>query len=126
MDDALVRLVWRRAGESCEYCQMPHVLSTLPFEIDHIVARKHGGATTPGNLALSCAYDNAYKGTNIAGIDPKTGRITKLFHPRRHSWQRHFRWDGPILVGRTPVGHATVAVLVISSRVSTSGIGLRI
>jgi hypothetical protein len=26
-------------------------------------------------------------------------------------WFRHFRWDGPRLVGRTAVGRATVAVL---------------
>jgi hypothetical protein len=26
-------------------------------------------------------------------------------------WTRHFRWDGPFLVGRTRVGRATIAVL---------------
>jgi hypothetical protein len=34
-----------------------------------------------------------------------------LFNPRRHKWRRHFRWDGPILVGQTPSGRATVVVL---------------
>ena len=114
MERSLQELVWRRAGNRCEYCQVPQSHDRIPFEIDHIVARKHAGKTTPANLALSCAYDNAYKGANIAGIDPRTGRLTKLFHPRRHKWQRHFRWDGPILVGRTPIGRATVAVLVIN------------
>jgi hypothetical protein len=27
---------------------------------------------------------------------------------------RHFRWDGPVLVGRTAVGRATIAVLAIN------------
>jgi hypothetical protein len=37
-----------------------------------------------------------------------------LFHPRRHKWGRHFRWDGPVLVGRTDVGRVTVAVLAMN------------
>jgi hypothetical protein len=35
----------------------------------------------------------------------------RLFNPRRHKWARHFRWDGPLLVGRTPIGRVTVHVL---------------
>lgn len=31
-----------------------------------------------------------------------------------YSWKRHFRWDGPRLVGRTPTGRATVRVLSIN------------
>jgi hypothetical protein len=34
-----------------------------------------------------------------------------LFNPRRQKWARHFRWRGAILVGRTPVGRATVMLL---------------
>src|SRR5579862_2737875 len=114
MDEILVRLVWLRAEHRCEYCQMPHIFSWLGFEIDHIVARKHEGKSTSGNLALSCAYDNAFKGSNIAGIDPKSGRLTRLFHPRRHKWHYHFRWNGPILVGQTAIGRTTIAVLGIN------------
>jgi hypothetical protein len=29
-------------------------------------------------------------------------------------WSRHFRWDGPILIGRTPTGRATVELLQIN------------
>jgi hypothetical protein len=25
--------------------------------------------------------------------------VTKLYNPRRHNWHRHFRWEGPNLVG---------------------------
>src|SRR5262249_49097443 len=52
-----------------------------------------------------------HKGPNLAGIDPTTGKLTRLFHPRRHKWSWHFRWDGPRLVGRTAIGRAIVAVL---------------
>jgi hypothetical protein len=37
-----------------------------------------------------------------------------LFNPRRYKLGRHFRWDGPVLVGLTPVGRATIAVLEIN------------
>jgi hypothetical protein len=93
---------------------MPQSYDELPFEIDHIVAEQHGGKTVASNLALACFADNHHKGTNLAGVDPKTGKRTWLFHPRRHKWSRHFRWDGPLLVGRTDVGRATIAVLGIN------------
>jgi hypothetical protein len=57
---------------------------------------------------------NSHKGPNIAGIDPATGKLSKLFNPRRHKWARHFRWDGPYLIGRTPVGRVTVVVLAMN------------
>ena len=38
-----------------------------------------------------------------------------LFHPRRQQWHRHFRWDGPVLVGRTQTGRATIRVLAINA-----------
>ena len=38
-------------------------------------------------------------------------KLTRLFNPRRQKWARHFRWDGALLVGRTPVGRTTIAVL---------------
>jgi hypothetical protein len=30
-------------------------------------------------------------------------------------WRRHFRWDGPCLVGRTAVGRVTIAVLAMNA-----------
>src|SRR5439155_1919765 len=63
-----------------------------------------------------CSFCNKRKGPNLSGIDPATGRITRLFHPRRHKWERHFRWEGPLLVGRTPIGRATIAVLSMNAR----------
>jgi hypothetical protein len=114
MNIALADLVWERAHECCEYCRMPHRYDALPFEIDHVIAEQHGGRTVAGNLALACFADNHHKGPNLAGIDPKTRKRSWLFNPRRHKWDRHFRWDGPVLVGRTAVGRATIAVLGIN------------
>src|SRR5439155_2681980 len=105
MDESLAQEVRRRAGGACEYCRMPQAqYPTVAFPIDHVIARQHGGAMTLSNLANSCLHCNAHKGPNIAGIDPVTRKLTRLFHPRRHRWARHFRWDGPYVVGRTAVG----------------------
>jgi hypothetical protein len=93
---------------------MPQAYDELRFEIDHVIAEQHGGRTVAGNLTLTCFADNHHKGPNLAGIDPKTGRRTWLFNPRRQKWSRHFRWDGPTLVGRTAVGRATIIVLGIN------------
>jgi len=40
--------------------------------------------------------------------------MTRLFHPRRDRWSRHFLWAGPILVARTSIGRATIRVLSIN------------
>jgi hypothetical protein len=82
-----------------------------PFPIDHIIARQHKGLTENENLAYSCLHCNGCKGPNIAGIDPKTGKLVPLFHARRNKWSSHFRWNGPNLVGKTAVGRATLLVL---------------
>lgn len=111
MDQDLEELVWHRARSACEYCLVPQAFDKLPFEIDHVTATSHGGSTTSNNLALSCFPCNRFKGPNLSGIDPVTGRITKLFHPRRHRWMRHFRWLGGRLEGRTAIGRTTIRVL---------------
>jgi hypothetical protein len=61
-----------------------------------------------------CDFCNSAKGPNIAGIDPQSGRLVSLFHPRRQKWTRHFHWNGPRLVGRTRTARATIAVLAIN------------
>jgi hypothetical protein len=114
MDRALENLVWQRAEDRCEYCGMPQHLDPLPFEIDHIIPEFHHGPTIASNLCLSCFHDNRRKGTNLSGIDGKTRKLTQLFNPRRHSWSRHFKWDGPVLVGRTAIGRVTIDVLGIN------------
>jgi hypothetical protein len=111
MDAALERLIRQRAGGCCEYCQLPQAGSRVPFEIDHIIPRKHRGTTTAGNLALSCYYCNVHKGPNLAGRDPQTGKVVRLYHPRRHKWAYHFRFDGSTLIGRTAIGRTTIDVL---------------
>src|SRR5262245_8308286 len=82
MERALEDVVWQRARSRCEYCLLPVDCTEAPFQIDHIIAKKHGGETTADNLALSYYACNSYKGPNIASLDPDSGRLVRLFHVR--------------------------------------------
>lgn len=112
MDAELRQLVWQRAASRCEYCHVPAEVSLLPFQIDHVIAEKHGGPTVADNLALSCERCNSHKGPNIAGY--LEGKHIPLFNPRTDRWSDHFRWDGALLVGQTSVGRVTIEVLAIN------------
>jgi HNH endonuclease len=114
MDESLIRQVWQRAGNCCEYCQLPQEYDDRVFEIDHIISRKHKGPTVARNLALSCFRCNSFKGSDISSIDEVTQKLTPLFNPRRLKWSWHFRWEGPYLVGRTAIGRVTVELLQIN------------
>ncbi|HQX50766.1 MAG TPA: HNH endonuclease signature motif containing protein [Planctomycetaceae bacterium] len=94
----------------------PAAHAWLPFQIDHVVAEKHGGETVAENLALSCYYCNSFKGPNIAGIDPigEPDVAVQLFHPRKDRWADHFEWNGALLFGKSATGRATIAVLRIN------------
>jgi 5-methylcytosine-specific restriction endonuclease McrA len=105
MEKALGQEVRARAGNACEYCLMPQATSKLTFQIDHVIALQHGGETSSDNLALSCGRCNLSKDPNIAGIDPDTRQMRRLFNPRRDEWALHFRYDGPVLIGLSEVGH---------------------
>jgi len=106
------RHVFDRAGRCCEYCRIGEGREPVAFQIDHIVAKKHGGGNASDNLCLSCADCNRSKGADVAAIDPLTGEATKLFNPRLQKWNEHFQIDPDAsLSGGTPEGRATVLVL---------------
>jgi DNA-directed RNA polymerase subunit RPC12/RpoP len=107
-----------RAGDRCEYCQSRQ--SDEPFfryQIEHVVAKQHGGGDDPANLALACPHCNSHKGPNLAGLDPLGGALTPLFDPRVQRWEDHFVHRGPLVMGQSAVGRATVGVLNLNDRV---------
>jgi len=117
MDSATLALVRSRAGERCEYCGILQIHIAARFHVEHIIARQHGGVDDDSNLALACDRCNAFKGPNLSSVDPMTGKIVPLFHPRNDAWRSHFtlQADG-VLVGRTDVGRATVRLLNMNAR----------
>jgi hypothetical protein len=115
MDASIRKRVRDRGRGRCEYCLLPQTAIWLRFHVEHIIARQHGGEDDVENLALACPQCNSFKGPNLASIDPKTARLTRLFNPRRDAWQRHFALVGAEIIGRTIAGRATVALLQMNS-----------
>jgi len=108
---AVRSLVAQRAARRCEYCLLHEDDSFTPHQIDHIISRKHGGGSSPDNLAFACIRCNAWKGSDIASIASQPDRIASLFNPRRDPWREHFRLERGEIVPLTDAGAATVRLL---------------
>jgi hypothetical protein len=109
----IVRRVREAARHRCGYCLSPQRLVMARLEIEHIIPQARGGPDEESNLWLNCPLCNRYKGDRTDAVDPETGAVVPLFHPRRQRWSDHFGWseDGLRIFGRTPVGRATVVAL---------------
>ena len=114
MDATTRDLVRRRADHRCEYCLLHQDYSELTHHVEHIIAKQHGGSDDIGNLALACHRCNLSKGPNLTGVDPASGELVPLFHPRRDRWNSHFVFHGARIQGITPSGRATVMVLAMN------------
>jgi 5-methylcytosine-specific restriction endonuclease McrA len=115
MDAATRKLVRSRAGDRCEYCLIPQEAVTLiPFHVEHIIAKQHQRDDRPDNLAFACDRCNAFKGPNLSSINPETGELVSLFHPRRDVWTDHFLLSVGKIVGLTPTGKATARLLMMN------------
>ena len=112
MDAATRELVRRRAQGRCEYRRLPQAAQPfVNFHIEHIIARKHGGADKHDNLCVACERCNSHKGPNLTGIDPDSGHVVRLFDPPHQDWNDHLGFLGPVIAGLTAVGRTTVEVL---------------
>jgi hypothetical protein len=107
-------LVRERANNRCEYCLLRQEYCDFTHHVEHILSKQHGGRDIAENLALACHRGNLRKGPNLTGIDPATGEIVPLFHPRRDRWSDHFVFQEMRIEGLTPIGRATVEVLAMN------------
>jgi len=107
----LRQVVALRAQFRCEYCLYPENRSGFAHQVDHIVSRKHGGLSKLDNLAYSCIFCNRYKGSDVTALHAGTGNPVRLFHPRVHRWQDHFRVHGAVIEPLTEEGEVTTLVL---------------
>src|SRR6476469_893914 len=98
---ALRRQVANRARGCCEYCRSQERFAMQSFSAEHIQPRSRKGATTLANLAWACQGCNNHKHNRSSALDPVTGVIVRLFHPRRQRWADHFVWnqDATLIVG---------------------------
>jgi len=107
----LRRLVRERADGRCEYCLLAQAGQEATFHVDHVVPIAARGPTLADNLALACVSCSLHKGARRSAADPTSGRTVALFHPRRQRWDAHFRWEGSRVLGNSPTGRATAALL---------------
>ncbi|MGI0495574.1 HNH endonuclease [Alkalinema pantanalense CENA528] len=105
--------VSERAGGCCEYCRSQRKFSPSSFEIEHIIPISRGGDDSLENLALACGQCNNHKSNKVSAIDPASGQIVPLFHPRTMAWDEHFLWSDDTLeiLPITAIGRATVTLL---------------
>ena len=116
MKSSLKTQVVRRAKGCCEYCLSQSEFSHDDFSVEHIFPKSLGGTNRLENLALSCQACNNRKFTAISAIDPVTGKVVPLFHPRLDEWSAHFMWieDFSEIAGISPIGRATVNCLKLN------------
>lgn len=111
---ALKAEVERRAGSRCEYCRLSQAGQEARFHVDHILPMKLGGATTLENLWLACVSCSLRKGAKTHAVDPESQTNAPIFHPRLDKWASNFFWEEYDLLGQTPTGRATVAILKLN------------
>jgi hypothetical protein len=100
-----------RAGHRCEYCLLSEKHSFARHQVDHVIAVKHGGPSTLDNLALSCTLCNRRKGSDLSSLNPDTGQLAPLFHPRLDKWRDHFELRGGEILGFSVSARVTIRLL---------------
>lgn len=86
--------------------------------MEHIIPLAKKGLTEETNLAYSCFGCNNLKGVLTESIDPISGHIAPLFHPRKHQWNEHFAWneDFTFIIGKSEIGRATLIALKLNRK----------
>ena len=105
-----------RACACCEYCRAQEQYAPDSFSVEHIIPVTKGGTNALTNLAYSCQGCNGRKYVSIEAIDPATGMIVPLYHPRQYRWDDYFAWppDCSLIIGLTPTGRATLEKLQLN------------
>ncbi|MBI4752748.1 MAG: HNH endonuclease [Acidobacteria bacterium] len=111
VSDELRLLVATRANLLCEYCLIHEEDTFTGCQVEHIISRKHSGATELHNLAFACVYCNRYKGSDIATLKPGSDQLVRFFNPRTDKWFDHFRHNQAIIEYLSEIGEATSRIL---------------
>ncbi len=108
---ALRTLIAERAAFRCEYCLVKEEDSFLSFQVDHIIAEKHGGGIEIENLAYSCPQCNYCKGSDLVTFLDSYQDLVPLFNPRTQLWDEHFYIRKGEIIGLSRMGEATIKLL---------------
>jgi len=107
----LRRQVAKRASFQCEYCKLNETDSFLSFEVEHIIAKKHGGGSEISNLAYACPQCNQYKGTDLTTFLGSYQNLVPLFNPRLQIWSENFEVKNGLIQPKSEIGEATIKLL---------------
>ena len=109
----LRRQVHTDFANRCAYCKTAEALTSVTFEVEHIIPRFANDDTVLGNLCLACPACNRFKAHRQNALDSVTQKNVPLFHPQQQAWEEHFTWseDALEIVGITPIGRATIVAL---------------
>jgi hypothetical protein len=77
--------IYARDDNTCQYCGTR--MARADLNLDHVVPRSRGGATTWENVVCSCVPCNLRKG----GRTPEEARMRLLRQPTRPRWTPMFR-----------------------------------
>jgi len=102
-----------QAAYRCEYCRK--LLTDQTYQLDHIWPESRNGLSLLRNFAVSCQRCNNNKAAHVEWIDPLSGSTHPLFNPRSMKWEAHFRKTHTEVVGVSPTGRATAALLFRST-----------
>lgn len=100
----------------CGYCLIQQRYSPMIFQFDHLLPVSFGGTNDEENLWLACGNCNNAKSDKTEAFDSVTNLTVPIFNPRTQNWNEHFEWDEDeaIIVGKTPIGRATVEALKLN------------
>ena len=115
VSDSVRNLVAKRANYCCEYCHIHQDDLVFTYQVDHIISLKHSGTNQIDNLAYTCSLCNQNKGSNIATIMLDSGRMVRLFNPRKDKWRTHFGLLNGQILAKTRIGIATIHVLDLNN-----------
>lgn len=107
--------VAKRAKHRCEYCRLHDDDLFLSFELDHIIAVKHGGTDESENLAYACPHCNQHKGSDLVTLLENPDVFIPLFNPRKQLWEEHFQVSEGEIMPRTETGRATIKLLQLNT-----------
>jgi hypothetical protein len=90
------------------------------MHIDHIIPKAAGGTDDETNLWLACPRCNIYKDIHTHAMDSALQELVRLFNPRTQRWDEHFVYDRDraTIIGKTPIGRATVETLKMNLTLS--------
>ncbi len=104
-------LVAQRADFRCEYCRVQEADMFYTFQIEHIVAIKHGGGSELENLAYACPHCNQHKGSDLVTFLIDYDDLVPIYNPRKMEWTSHFEINFGSIQPKTRTGEASIKLL---------------